>query len=352
MKRGIAVVVAALLLAAAGLWYFRDRPSLTLVAEFAQADGVYPGNKVTVLGVETGTVVATEPRGGTVRVTMSLPAGTKIPPDAHAWVVTPAVISEKYVELDPPFRGGEPAGDGTVIPVERTHAPLAWDDLVRSLDTLLVAAGDGSLGQAVHNGANALDGNGAKLRDAVHDISQASELLAGHSGDLTGLLGSLDRLVAVLGEHKSTVDSLSGSVSQAAELFGAQRGTISASVTQLAEALRQVSGLIEQHGQPLTGDLARLSELSTTILAHQGQLTEILDTAPLAFDNFGRAVTPDGRLRIRLNISTNLSQLPGAYELCRQYPIPLCSGAGIVNPIPFPPGAVDGLGLNSVLGGG
>lgn len=353
-----AVVVVGALLVTGGLWYFRDKPTLTVSADFAHADGIFPGNKVSILGVPVGTVTRTEPRGGTVRVTMKLPSDARLPSSVQAWVITPAVISEKYVELDPPYRTGDLAADGTVIPVERTHAPLAWDDLVRSLDTLLTAFGPdgagagGSLGKLLNQGANALEGNGAKFRDAVHGIAQASGVLAGKTGDLTTLLSTLDKLVKVITDNKSTVDSVSTGVAQAADLFAGQRGAISTTVSQLSDVLHQVADLVTRQGKPLTDDLAKLSGISASILAHQHQLAEVLDTAPLAFDNFGRAITPDGRLRIRLDISTNLSQLPAAKALCEKFPIPLCSGAGIVNPIPFPPDVSGALGLNSVLGGG
>jgi phospholipid/cholesterol/gamma-HCH transport system substrate-binding protein len=353
-----AAVVVAVLLVAGGLWYFRDKPTLTVSADFAQSDGIFPGNEVEILGVPVGTVTAIEPRGGTVRITMSLPADTRLPSDVHAWVITPSVISEKYVELDPPYRNGNLAGDGLVIPVERTHSPLAFDELVRSLDMLVIAFGpdglnqNGSLGQVLHQGADALDGNGAKVRDAVHSIAQASGLLSGKTGDISTLLDTLDRLVHVITDNKSTVDSVSTEVTQAAQLFGQQRGAISDTLTQLSGALGQVSDIVARQGKPLNDDLTKLTSLSTTIVAHQQQLAEILDTTPLAFDNFGRAITPDDRLRIRLNISTNLSQIPVARQLCAKFPIPLCDGAGIANPIQFPPDVSSLLGLNSVLGGG
>ncbi|RZQ63854.1 MCE family protein [Amycolatopsis suaedae] len=359
MKRLLAAAVIAVLLAAGGLWYFtRDDAVRTVTADFAQADGVFPGNRVTVLGVEVGTVTATEPRGGTVRVTMAVPGDLRLPAEVGAWVITPSVISEKYVELDPPYRGGPAAEGDLAIPLERTRAPLAFDELMRSLNTLLTALGPPApgqpspLGQLVGQGARALDGNGARFRDAVGKIARASEVVAGHGDDITAALSSLDTLVRTLAANKSTVDSVTGAVTEAARLFGEQRGQLAGSLTQLAETLRQVNGLVEAHGAPLAEDLGRLAALSSTVGAHQRQLAEILDVAPLAFDNFGRAITPDGRLRIRLNISTNLSQIPAARDLCARFPIPLCSGAGLVNPIPFPPAAIDGLGIGSVLGGG
>ncbi|NKQ52713.1 MCE family protein [Amycolatopsis sp. K13G38] len=345
-----AAVVVVLLLAAGGLWYFRGTPALHVTAEFTQADGVFPGNKVTILGVPVGTVTTVTPEGGTVRVDMTLPADTQLPSTVEAWIVNPSVISEKYVELSA-YRGGNTAGDAPTIPVQRTHAPLSWDQLSASLDTVLTALGP-TAGQALHTGAALLDGNGQRVRDAVRDIAQASSLLGGHTGDITALLDSLDTLVRIVTDNKSTVDNVTREVGQAADMFDQQRDAIGSALSQLSDVLTRVAGLVHRQGQPLMTDLDRLTQLTNTILVHQRSLTEVLDTAPLAFGNFGRALTPDHRLRIRLDVSTNLSQFPAAQQLCEKFPIPLCSGPGVVNPIPFPPDVTSALGLGSVLGGG
>ncbi|KAA9151160.1 MCE family protein [Amycolatopsis acidicola] len=352
--RIVVVIVVAGLLVAGGLWYFRPKPTLAFSADFTQADGVYPGNKVTILGVPVGTVTAVEPRGATVRVSMALPADTKIPDNAQAWIAAPSVISEKNVELTPAYRGGGLLAGGAVIPAERTHSPLSWDSLMSSVDTLLTALGSdgGATGKVLHAGATLLDGNGAKVRDALRNISQASGVLTSNGDDTTKLLSSLQQLVQLITDNKSTVDSVTTSVTQAAQLFAGQRDQIADTIDRLSGLLTQVSDLVDRHGAPLTADLQQLSQLSSTILAHQQALTEVLDTAPLAFGNFDRAVTPDHRLRIRLDLSTNLSQVPLTQDLCARFPIPLCNGPGIVNPVPIPPDVTQALGIDSVLGGG
>ena len=75
-------------------------------------------------------------------------------------------------------------------------------------------------------------------------------------------------------------------------------------------------------------------------------------TLPLASDNLGRAVGPDGRLRVRLDISTTLTQFDATRQLCEKLPIPLCTGAGLVNPIPFPPSLSNPLGISGAARGG
>ncbi|GAB3502493.1 MCE family protein [Amycolatopsis cihanbeyliensis] len=357
--RLLSVACVLALLAALG-WYsfLRPRPALHLSADFAAADGIFPGSRVAVLGVPVGTVESVTPRGASVRIAMSLPAETSVPRDARAYIMNPAVVSDRFVELAPAHTTGPTLPDGAVIPLGRTHSPITFDRLTRSLDELLTALGpdgansDGGLGELLHGTARALEGNGGRLRDAIAAVTQATDVLAGGTGDLGAVLDNVDKLTSALAEHKSTVDALARTVGTAATDFGAQQEQVAESIAALSSVLGRLDGLLREHGERLTGDLEGLAELSTTLVGRQRELAETLDTLPLALENFGRAVTEDGRLRIRLDISTNLSQFPTTAKLCARIPLPLCEGAGIVNPVPFPPELPEALGLDAALNGG
>lgn len=353
-----AAVVAVIVLLGGAYALLRPDPSLTVSADFAHADGVFAGSKVAILGVPMGRVISVEPRGAVVRVVMSLPRDTQIPANAQAWVTTPSVIADHTVEFTPAYRSGAVLGPGAVIPAARTHSPIKWTELVQSLDTLLAGLGpnglakNGSLGSALHSAATALQGNGAPFRSAVQNLTQASGVLVSDSDEVGALVTSLNKLVQLLANHRSSITTLTNTVTSVAGDLNAERGTISAALTQLASVLTQVATLVKTHGNTLGGDLTRLNQLTGTLVAHQQDLGEILDTLPLTTDNLGRAIEPDGRLRVRLDISTTLTQFDATRKLCEKLPVPLCGGAGLVNPIPFPPSLSNPLGLGGAYPGG
>ncbi|SFS74460.1 MCE family protein [Saccharopolyspora flava] len=345
MRRAWTIVAAATLLAvlAATGWYtvLRPQQTLELSADFAFADGIFPGNRVAILGVPVGTVREVRPAGRAVRVTMDLPPGTEVPADAHAYIVSPAVISDRYVELGPAHTVGPTLGDGTTIPLSRTHSPIKWDELTASLDTLLKALGPqgaapGGVGELMRVGADSLDGRGPAIREAISRVAQATEVLADGRGDVQAVLTNVDRLLQLLVERKSTLDSLTSSTSDLTADFTAQSDQISSTLTRLSSSLTQVDGLLREHGDRLTGDVAQLTRLSRTLADHQRQLAETLDVLPLGLDNLQRTLAPDERMRLRLNVSTNLRQFDTTAALCERLPLPLCDGPGIVNPIPIP----------------
>src|SRR5690606_30295121 len=104
---------------------------------------------------------------------------TEIPAGAHAYITSPAVISDRYVEIGPAYQGGEKLTDGAVIPLERSHAPIRWDQLTKSLQTLLDALGpqqaDEDLGKLLHTTGTVLDGKGPHLTSCITMVWLASD---------------------------------------------------------------------------------------------------------------------------------------------------------------------------------
>jgi phospholipid/cholesterol/gamma-HCH transport system substrate-binding protein len=345
------------LLVAGAILLLRPEPRTTIVAEFPQAEGIYPGSKVSVLGVPIGSVDTVEPNGPGVRVTLSLPQGTKVPANAQAWVMSPAVISDQYVELTPAYTQGEAMPDGGIIPATRAHAPVKWDDLMTSLNTLLTTftPGDGKqgapLGELLHSAAQLLDGHGQQFKDAITQVNQTSGFVAGQLPDVAGLLDTLSTLVSTLDKNKGAVDAVTSSVNLAADEFGKQQDNIASTIGNLSVAMDDLAKLLKDHGATLTKDVTQAGALAGDLAQRQRQLAEILDTLPLAGQNISNAVSPDDKLRVRLDFSTNLTQFEAGQQLCARFPIPLCSGAGLVNPIAFPPAAGDPFGLPVTKGG-
>ena len=95
-----------------------------------------------------------------------------------------------------------------------------------------------------------------------------------------------------------------------------------------------------------------IPEIGDALTGNQAGLAEFMDLVPLMMQNLEKTVGPDGRSRIRLNVSTNLTQFAVAGPLCAEHPLPLCTGAGLTNPSTFPISASDPLGIVTAITGG
>ena len=149
--------VVAILLASAG-YVILAPPGRTVTAYFTSAEAVFEDNAVRMLGIPVGTITKITPEGTQVRVDMVLDdPDIKVPADARAVVISPSLVTGRYVQLTPTYAGGPELADGAVIGVERTAVPLGVDDLARTATELSEALGpdgvnsDGALSQVLTN---------------------------------------------------------------------------------------------------------------------------------------------------------------------------------------------------------
>lgn len=353
VRIGLTVGLVVAVAVAGWLVIFRSS-STTVHSEFAYVNGVFPGTKVTVLGVPVGAVEAVEPRGATVLITMSVAADVSLPADAHSYVLVSSAIGERFVELGPAYTGGPVLDSGDTIPLERSHSPITWDQLMDSVETVVEVLGPegGNVGAALSATAASTHGTGQAMNDAIRTLSQASSVVAGNSEDLGALIDNLEVLVTTISARQAQVDSLAQSLTVVGDEFAGQQFEIGSTIVQLTTLLDHIDQLVSARGGDVSASIDNLAGMSGVLRQHDTDLAEIMDLLPLLVDNIQRAVTPDQRARIRLNISTNLAQAEPTSPLCQVVDPILCRGPGITNPIQFPPSMSDPFGLRELMVGG
>jgi phospholipid/cholesterol/gamma-HCH transport system substrate-binding protein len=137
-----------------------------IVGYFTSAVGLYPGDQVRILGVPVGNIDAIEPRPSDVKITMSVSNDVKIPKDAKAVIMSPNLVSARFIQLTPTYSGGAVLPDGGSIDLARTAVPVEWDEVKEALTQLAVQLGpatgsmQGPLGAAINQAADTFDGKG------------------------------------------------------------------------------------------------------------------------------------------------------------------------------------------------
>ncbi|MDP9167549.1 MAG: MCE family protein, partial [Actinomycetota bacterium] len=200
-----AALVALLLASTALLVGTRYLAPKTITAHFVSATGIYPGDEVRIAGVQVGTIAAIEPVGGQAVMTLHVDRGVPIPDDAKAVIVAQSLVSARYVQLAPAYETSGPTmADGAVIPVDRTAIPVEWDEVKAQLTRLATDLGPRSgvsgtsLSRFIGSAANAMDGNGEKLRRTLTELSGLSRTLADGSGNLVDVIKNLQTFITAL----------------------------------------------------------------------------------------------------------------------------------------------------------
>lgn len=309
LRVGAAVVAAAMVAGAAGvLWSGRDGAT-EVTAYFDRTVALYPESDVRVLGVKVGTVTEVVPQGSTVRVEMAYDAERKIPADAGAVIVSPTVVSGRYVQLTPVYEGGPALADGATIPVSRTAVPVGVDQLFESLDELSTALGphganeDGSLSRLLDVGADNLEGQGENVNATVENLSDAVSTLSSGREDLFGTVRDLQKFTTALAEADNQVREFNEDLAAVSTQLDAEREELAAALENLSVALEQVTRFVRQNRDELKTSVEGLETVTQVLVDEQRNLAKVLDTAPLALSNLAHTYNPTAAtLDTRMNV--------------------------------------------------
>ncbi|TDC63382.1 MCE family protein [Actinomadura sp. GC306] len=295
------ILVFVLLVAVALIPMLGDGPGRRITAYFATTIGVYPGSDVRVLGVKVGSVDAIEPLGTRVKVDMTVDEGVDVPAGAHAVVIAPNLVSDRYVQLAPAYSGGPKMAAGATIDVSRTATPLELDQLYTAVRTFANDLGpqglnaQGALSDVISVGAANLGGNGKLLNTTIADLGKASQTLADSSGDLYATVSNLNKFSEMLRNNEGQIRLVENQFADVSGFLAADRDELGAALESLARALGEVKLFIAEHREQLKGNVDQLTRITKVLVDQRASLAEILDTAPLVAQNALNAYDPKTR---------------------------------------------------------
>jgi phospholipid/cholesterol/gamma-HCH transport system substrate-binding protein len=317
----LAAVVAVLL--AGGLYLVLQPPGRLVTAYFTSAAALFEDNSVRVLGVPVGTITEVEPQGTQVRVEMRITDDAlKLPADVRAVVVSPSLVTGRYVQLTPTWSSGPELADEAVIPRERTAVPLGVDDLTRAATDLANALGPngvnakGALSDVLDVGAENLDGNGQKINDTIRNLGELSGTLANSREDLFGTVTELQSFVSMLAANDEQVREFNGRLADVSGFLADERGDLGTAVSELSIALGEVADFVRDNRAEIQANVDKLTDVTAVLVKQQKALAEILDVAPAALGNLANSYNgSSGTLDTRADI--NELSLPPIVLICQ-----------------------------------
>ncbi|MFD9961279.1 MCE family protein [Amycolatopsis sp. NPDC058986] len=316
------VCVAVLVLAGALWWFGRIGGGTKVTAYFGNAVGVYPGSDVRVLGLKVGGIDAVVPDGPGVRIEMSVRNGVKIPAGASAVIVAPTLVSDRYVQFTPVYTGGAVLAPGTVIPRERTAAPIEVDDMARSLNQLVSALGpnganaNGAVSDALKAGANNLAGNGENIGATLKQLGEAASTLDKSKGDLFSTVDNLAKFTKTLADSDNQLRGLSGQLADVTSFLASERQDMGTALGSIAGALGEVHDFIANNRGRIQSNVSSLTGITQALVDQRGALAEVMDVVPLLASNALNTYDPaSGTLQARANLNELTS--PPILMVCR-----------------------------------
>jgi phospholipid/cholesterol/gamma-HCH transport system substrate-binding protein len=271
-----------------------------ITAYFDNSNGIYPGDEVRILGVRVGEIETIEPQPQRAKITFWVDAKYKVPAEAKAVVISPTVVTARFIQLTPVYTAGPAMRDDGVIPRERTAVPVEWDDLRAQLQKLnqtlqpTQPGGVSTLGAFVNTAADNLRGQGASIRDSVIKLSQTLSILGDHSGDIFGTLKNLAVLVSALHDSTDLMRQLNQNLSAVTGLLANDPNEVGMAIADLNTAVSDVRGFVAQNREPLGTTFDKLAAITQALGQSSADLKQTLHVAPTALSNFVNIYQPAG----------------------------------------------------------
>ncbi len=299
-RLGLAAVLVATLVAAVVVMLHSAGVAHrnTVVAYFANSNGIFPGDEVRILGVRVGRIESIEPQLHRVKITFTYDNKYPVPADAKAVILSPAIVTARVIQLTPPYTGGQELPNNAVIPEERTAVPVEWDDLRQQLERLsdmvqpTEPGGLSTIGAVLHTTATNLRGQGATIRETITELSQAVSALSDHSTDAFSTVKNLSILVSALKDSGDLQQELNENLASVSGLLANDPAEVGDAVSALNAALGDVRSTISENRETLGTTSDKLASVSQVLGESIEDIKQTLHLAPNELQNLMNTYRP------------------------------------------------------------
>lgn len=289
-----------------------------ITAYFANANGIYEGDEVLILGVPVGKIAKIRPQPDGVKVSLWYEDKYHVPAAAKAVIMSPSLVPARKIQLTPAYTGGPVMADGAVIPQQRTAVPQEYDDLRQQLKKLTAMlqptqpGGDSTLGRVINTAAANLRGQGADIRSTILELSQAVSVLGDHSDDLFTTLKNLSILVSALRDSSGLLSQLNQNLAAVTGLLSNDPVEVGHAVRDLNDVVTDVKSFVAENREALGTTSDKLASVSQAVVDSLDDVKQSLHVLPHVVQNFENVYHPaQGVVSIyaALNYFANTSQL-------------------------------------------
>ena len=297
---GALAVVLALVAALVGIQLYKKLTNNSVVAYFPEANALYSGDDVRIMGVPVGAIDKIEPAGDKMKVTFHYSNKYKVPANASASILNPTLVASRFIQLDPPYKGGPVLADNAVIPEERTQVPTEWDQLRNTVTNIISKLGPskeqprGPFGEVIESFADGLAGKGQQINTTLDSLSRSLTALNQGRGDFFAVVRSLALFVNALHQDDRKFVALNKNLVQFTNSLTGSDHDLSNAIQQFDGLVTTLRPFLAKNREVLTHDIDNLANATNTLLQPEplNGLETVLHVAPTALSNLNQIYHP------------------------------------------------------------
>ncbi|OLL73466.1 MCE-family lipoprotein LprK (MCE-family lipoprotein Mce1e) [Pseudonocardia sp. Ae168_Ps1] len=254
----------------------------TVSIEMRDVTNIVQNAPVRVGDMPVGTVAGVDVNGWNAVVTVNLRDDVVLPGNATARAGQTSLLGAKHIELsaptDTPAQGR--LADGAVIPLDRTGAFPATEDVLASTALLLNGGGLEQVKSITAEVNRALGGREDSARSALENLATFTEGLNEQKADIITAIEGLNRFAGTVARERATLEGALDSLPPALRTLEQERGQLVTTLESLGRFGDVASDVINRSKDDLVGNLNDLQP-SLRALADSGEsLTNSLRLLP------------------------------------------------------------------------
>lgn len=246
-----------------------------VTAFFTDAASVTPGDKVTVAGLNAGTVKGVKIEHGQVAMTLAVSKGVELSADTTATVKIQTLLGKKSVQLID-GRSDRPLEDGAVIPASRTTTPVDITQLNDISVNLAQKSDAQALNDLMAEVTQVTEGKAFQIKQVVTGLANLTQAVDSRRTQLMSLIGALKTLSTTLGEKSDTIVSLIDNLNPIVANLAARETDLKNLLVATDEASHTTADLVSSNRAALDSTLTSLHTTLQVLDQHQVDLASTI----------------------------------------------------------------------------
>ncbi|ALG11083.1 MCE family protein [Kibdelosporangium phytohabitans] len=269
------------------------RPSYDYSARFADVTSLSVGDDVRIAGVRVGQVETIDLVDKRVaKVAFTVDARRELPASVTATIKYRNMIGQRYISLE---RGVGPVGGiqepGTEIPLQRTKPALDLTVLFNGFKPLFQALSPDDVNKLSHEIIQVLQGEGGTVESLLRHTASLTSTLAEKDQVIGEVIGNLNQVLDTVNEHSGELGGLLTTLQQFVTGFAKDRQPIGEAISSLDELAGATAGLLEDGRAPLKDSMTALGQVAKNLADNEKTVDQALKNLPVKMESIGRTVS-------------------------------------------------------------
>lgn len=248
-------------------------------ADFAQAGGIRPGDKVRVAGINVGEVSGTKLARDHVVVSMKVDNDVDVRSNGSAEIKMSTLLGQRYVDISlgdaPDKLKDERFG------LKDTRVPYDLQKTIEAGTPILTGIDPDDLSSSLQQLNRQLAGTPALARPAIDGLARMSEVITSRKGQIDQLIRDTKSVTAIVDDSQVQLSMIIGQGQQLANKIVTREALVTRLLDGIAALTRYAQTVGAQNAGRLAPMMANIQTISAGLEKNRANLRKLLEILPI-----------------------------------------------------------------------